>query len=80
MLILYVGDNLHERSYPVFWGEKKENIINLSSAELASSGQGQYLDTFIPHNMYTVCKAVIEWYSVDPETHYFCSSDPCSTF
>ena len=34
MQIVSTGDNLHEMSNPVFL-EKKKNIINLSSAELA---------------------------------------------
>ena len=28
-------DNLHERSNPVFWKNKKKKVINLSSAKLA---------------------------------------------
>ena len=34
MQIVSNGENLHEMSKPVFW-ENKENIINLSPAELA---------------------------------------------
>ena len=34
MQIVSSGDNLHEISKPIFW-KKSENIIDLSSAELA---------------------------------------------
>ena len=36
MQIVFIGDNLHEKSKPIFW-EKKKNIINLTSAEFAHS-------------------------------------------
>ena len=29
-----IGDKLHEMLNPVFWGKNKQNITNLSSAEL----------------------------------------------
>ena len=35
MQFVSLGDNLHEMSKTVYWGKKKENIINLSSAESA---------------------------------------------
>ena len=36
MQIISLGDNLHELSMPIFSGKNnKNNIINLSSAELA---------------------------------------------
>ena len=35
MQIVSNGDNLHDKSSPVFWKKKGKYIINLSSAELA---------------------------------------------
>ena len=38
MQIFSIGDNLHEMSNPVVFGENKKNM-NLPSAELAQSGK-----------------------------------------